>query len=78
LVQKIATLMDISMDALCSIVPDRLGQDTRYWLDSSAIKRDLGWQQTITLEAGLQEMIEWCKKYQTELMHYPQVYQLRA
>lgn len=78
LIEKIATLMDIPFDALCTIVPDRIGQDARYWLDSSAIKKDLGWQPTIMLETGLQEMIAWCKKYQNELTEYPQVYQIRA
>jgi len=29
-------------EKLCEMAPDRLGQDSRYWLDSGAIKRDLG------------------------------------
>ena len=37
---------------------DRLGQDSRYWLDSSAIKRDVGWEPQISWEEGLKEMVE--------------------
>jgi dTDP-glucose 4,6-dehydratase len=78
LIEKIAHAMNIPFDELCAIVPDRVGQDSRYWLNSSAIKRDLGWKPTITLEEGLQEMIAWCKKYKNELIEYPQIYQIRA
>jgi dTDP-glucose 4,6-dehydratase len=45
----------------------RLGEDSRYWLNCSAIERDLGWRQQIELEQGLQEMVAWEKKYLNEL-----------
>jgi dTDP-glucose 4,6-dehydratase len=78
LVENIAQLMDIKFEDLCEIVPDRIGQDSRYWLDSSEIKKDLGWTQKIDLETGLKQMIEWGRKYQSDLLNYPQVYKIRA
>src|SRR5207237_7704097 len=43
LVEKVADALKMKFEDLCEITGDRLGQDSRYWLDSSAIKRDLGW-----------------------------------
>jgi dTDP-glucose 4,6-dehydratase len=45
----------------------RLGEDSRYWLDSSAIEGDLGWKPQINLEEGLREMVAWGKMYLDEL-----------
>jgi dTDP-glucose 4,6-dehydratase len=40
-------------------VKDRPGHDRRYALDSSRIRRELGWQPRHTLEAGLAETVDW-------------------
>jgi dTDP-glucose 4,6-dehydratase len=45
--------------SLKTIVPDRPGHDRRYLLDSSKIRRALGWQPRIGWEAGLRETVEW-------------------
>ena len=57
---------------------DRLGQDARYWLDSSAIKRDVGWEPEIGLEQGILEMVEWGRKYLDQLRDWPVDYTLRG
>ena len=57
---------------------DRLGQDARYWLDSSAIKRDVGWEAEIGLEEGIQEMVAWGRTYLEQLRDWPTDYTLRA
>ncbi len=46
-------------EQLCEVTGDRLGQDSRYWLDSSAIKRDVGWEPQIGWDEGLAEMVAW-------------------
>ena len=58
-VELCADALDIPFDKLCEMAPDRLGQDSRYWLDSSAIKNDVGWEPQIGWEEGLQEMVDW-------------------
>ncbi len=41
---------------------DRQGQDRRYAIDHSKIERELGWRPSVTLEQGLNEMVEWYRK----------------
>jgi len=45
--------------ALKTIVPDRLGHDRRYLLDSSKIRRELGWAPHVPFEQGVQETVRW-------------------
>jgi dTDP-glucose 4,6-dehydratase len=45
--------------SLKTIVPDRPGHDRRYLLDSSKIRRELGWSPQIEWEQGLRETVEW-------------------
>jgi dTDP-glucose 4,6-dehydratase len=45
--------------ALKTVVPDRPGHDRRYLLDSSKIRRELGWAPTVDFAAGLAETIDW-------------------
>jgi dTDP-glucose 4,6-dehydratase len=46
-------------ESLKTIVPDRPGHDRRYLLDSSKLRRELGWEPEITWEDGLRETVEW-------------------
>jgi len=77
-VERSAAALGISFEQLCEMSPDRLGQDSRYWLDSSAIKRDVGWEPEIGWEAGLGEMVAWGRKYLEELKDWSTEYVLRA
>src|SRR3990172_6380744 len=52
-VELCAQALGMPFGQLCEMAPDRLGQDSRYWLDSSAIKRDVGWEPPIGWEGGL-------------------------
>ena len=45
--------------SLKTIVPDRPGHDRRYLLDSSKIRRELGWAPLIGWEQGLRDTVEW-------------------
>jgi dTDP-glucose 4,6-dehydratase len=44
---------------LKQIVPDRPGHDRRYLLDSSKIRRELGWEAAISFDEGLAETARW-------------------
>ena len=46
-------------ESLKTIVPDRPGHDRRYLLDSSKLRRELGWEPEIGFEDGLRETVEW-------------------
>jgi dTDP-glucose 4,6-dehydratase len=78
LMEKTAEALGIPFEQLVEIVPDRLGQDSRYWLDSSAIKRDVGWEPQISLEEGLREMVDWGRTYLPQLRGFSTDYVLRT
>jgi len=46
-------------ESLKTIVPDRPGHDRRYLLDSSKLRRELGWKPDIAFEDGMQETVDW-------------------
>jgi dTDP-glucose 4,6-dehydratase len=46
-------------ESLKTIVPDRPGHDRRYLLDSSKLRRELGWQPKISFEDGLAATAGW-------------------
>ena len=46
-------------EQLITYVKDRPGHDRRYAMDSTKIKRELGWQPRFTLETGLRQTVEW-------------------
>jgi len=61
----IETVADLILDALGldqsykSYVEDRPGHDRRYAIDSSKIKKELGWEPKETFETGLKKTIRW-------------------
>lgn len=65
LVRMICSLMDEispqskNHDALITFVTDRPGHDQRYAIDASKIKRDLGWQPSVTVEEGMRKTVHW-------------------
>jgi len=48
--------------SLISFVKDRPGHDRRYALSSAKIRKELGWNPTISLAEGLRQTIEWYKQ----------------
>lgn len=47
---------------LITFVPDRLGHDYRYAIDSSKIQSELGWKPIYSFEEGIKETISWYLK----------------
>lgn len=46
-------------ESLKKYVPDRLGHDRRYLLDSSKLRNELGWAPTIAFEEGMKDTVQW-------------------
>ena len=44
---------------LITFVPDRLGHDYRYAIDSRKIQNELGWKPMYSFEEGIKETISW-------------------
>jgi dTDP-glucose 4,6-dehydratase len=78
LVGMAAKEMGLTLEQLCNITEPRFGEDWIYWLDSSAIEKDLAWRPEISLQDGVREMVEWGQKYIDELARLPQTYTFHA
>lgn len=63
LVTHVAEACGVSWDELVDEVPDRPGQDAKYWLDSSEIAKDTFWTPTVGLARGVIGMVEWVRQY---------------
>ncbi|WP_026590417.1 dTDP-glucose 4,6-dehydratase [Bacillus sp. UNC437CL72CviS29] len=48
--------------SMISFVPDRLGHDWRYAIDSSKLQRELGWKPIYSFTEGLEDTIDWYRK----------------
>ncbi len=46
-------------ESLKTYVPDRPGHDRRYFIDSSKIRSELGWEASVPFEDGIQQTILW-------------------
>jgi dTDP-glucose 4,6-dehydratase len=58
-----AILVSLDRDnSFIDFVEDRPGHDLRYSLDSSKIRREMGWRPKRTFEQGIEETIHWYKR----------------
>jgi dTDP-glucose 4,6-dehydratase len=74
LVEKICEMTDSSFSDLVEVTEDRLGKDQAYLLESSKLRTELGWQDNVSLEAGLKQTIEWIDANIETLKTLPQDY----
>jgi len=51
--------------SLIEIVPDRPSHDRRYVLDSSRIRRELGWEPAIDFDVGLADTVRWYEEHES-------------
>ena len=58
IVKKILSLMNKSED-LIEYVEDRPGHDFRYSMDSSKIRKELGWNNIVNFDEGLEKTVNW-------------------
>lgn len=77
-VEQCANALDMELEDIAAITEDRLGQDSRYWLDSSAIKAATGWEPQIDWDQGLAEMVDWGRTYIDQIKNVSTDYTLRA
>jgi len=58
IVKKIIELLGKD-ETMIEYVKDRSGHDRRYAIDFSKIQTELGWEPSVTLEAGLEKTVKW-------------------
>ncbi len=66
LVKMLCVIMDQKLDrkkgsseGLITYVKDRQGHDLRYAIDSSKLKRELGWEPSVDFHKGLEKTVDW-------------------
>jgi dTDP-glucose 4,6-dehydratase len=74
LVEMICDRMRVRFEECVEVVGERLGKDAAYRLDSSKIRSQLGWQDKVSLEDGIDETIAWVDRWLEELKQVPQDY----
>lgn len=78
LVACIAQKLGVNFDDHVTVVGERLGKDAAYLLDSTKLREKLGWSETINLDAGLNETIQWVRDYFEDLKTLPVHYTHKA
>ena len=67
LVELVAEEAGVAFDKLAEMTPGRVGEDAQYWLDSTRIKTELGYVESIPLREGIRDMVAWGREYLSQL-----------
>jgi len=62
LVSRICEKLNDNFDDHVEVVGERLGKDAAYHLDSTRLRTEFGWKDTIGLEQGLDECVAWVRE----------------
>ena len=71
LVQNLADLLDVNIENLIEMRPERPGKDFAYQLSSDKLRSKLGWDDKIDLNQGLSETLNWAKLNLDDLRSLP-------
>jgi dTDP-glucose 4,6-dehydratase len=74
LVEIILGNLGKSFDDCVELGPERPGKDTAYMLDSSKLRSDLGWKDEVSLNAGIESVINWARRFEKDLPALPSSY----
>ncbi|NDG48344.1 MAG: NAD-dependent epimerase/dehydratase family protein [Rhodospirillales bacterium] len=74
LVEMLCTRLGKDFGQCVEVVGERLGKDSAYWLDSQKLRSTLGWQDQISLEAGIEQTIGWVQDNLATLQQQPANY----
>lgn len=73
-VRKICEASGVGFDSATRTVGERLGQDAAYVIDSSRIRKELGWAPQISLEQGLADVHDWVETNWEAIVRQPLEY----
>jgi len=62
LVEKICIRLGVKFEDHIEIVGERLGKDSAYHLDSTKVREELGWQEQVSFEMGLEDCVRWVQE----------------
>ena len=78
LVERICVKLGVNFDDHVEVVGERLGKDSAYHLASDKVRKELGWTDHITLDAGLDQCIDWVRTHFEALKASPYDYSHKA
>ena len=78
LVEIICRMLDAEFETAVIVGEERLGKDAAYMLDSTKLRSELGWQDRISLQQGLNACTAWIDRYYDDLKEQPFDYQHKA
>jgi dTDP-glucose 4,6-dehydratase len=70
-VQTICKKMGVDFHRATKEVPERLGQDKAYTIDSSKARKELGWTPIISLNEGIKQTVSWVEKFFDDISAQP-------
>lgn len=71
LVEMVCRMMGADFSKVVEVSEDRPGKDAAYLLDSTKARQTLDWKDTVALEDGVHETIEWIDRHFDEIRHQP-------
>jgi dTDP-glucose 4,6-dehydratase len=74
LVAEICQQMGGAFESAVEVVDDRPGKDAAYLLDSSKCRTELGWKDSVDLDEGIAQVIQWAHRWVDELRKQPLKY----
>ena len=74
IVRQVCELMGQDFERATRRVPERLGQDSRYWLECSKAERELNWTPRVPFAEGVKEVIAWIESNWSEIQKEPLSY----
>ena len=67
----ICRMMGANFADIAEVSEDRPGKDAAYLLDSKKARTTLGWADTVALEDGVRETIDWINRDFAEIQQQP-------
>lgn len=74
LVEVILERLGKKFEDCVELGPERPGKDAVYMLDSFKLRSELGWQDKIALDEGVDDVIAWAKRFEKDLPALPSTY----
>ncbi len=73
-VKTICEKLKVPFEKAAKSVEERLGQDAAYVIDSSKARKELGWKPNISLNEGLEEVVNWVTDSWSDILKEPLEY----
>jgi dTDP-glucose 4,6-dehydratase len=73
-VEMLCNRMGVDFDKATKTVEERLGQDRAYVIDSSKARAELGWRPAVSLQSGLDGVVDWVEREWPRIQSEPLAY----